>query len=561
MSKTWLYPDRQTHAVACRNEDDGKIYDGTLSYGGGRWARLAFKSDAPTFLVEGEEIDHVEVQSELGKKFTLCECRLSGLDLYANFVIEGSVAPSAFDQITVRLHEVSEWFLREQRVEGRVGGHLAWSEKSKPIVVSVANDDERFTLTSEYHGSIRQSGENRVISEYVDFRFTTEGKKFDLQDLKRKTHELACLLSILMAYPATIGDVRIRQHDGGHSRVHFVTSGRLERDFDDSGFWTKFFVQKQQLDDRWQTIFERYYRSRFRKVCWTRLAGMQRYEGFWEYEALGYVSLLDRYVSIFSEGSPKPEPVPPTETKLAEFRRLVKVAMPSVEGAKLDTLVDVASRAFASTSFAFGEKYELAKGQTDSDIVRIIALSDTAFRKIKRIRDAIAHANDPKLSEGDHTLVSEIVEKIKLLLTYWAFIDFGLTKYDFLECLKATRSEVRFIARLDELHLARLTGTATFLSVSRANLDELKSTKGTRSFGCFIREGDGSISFSDLHTKMYSEWQNSRDGNTPMVLSANAIFGIEDAGASAIPHAYLESGEERFEIFHLWLIERAAINE
>ncbi|CAB3805223.1 hypothetical protein LMG28688_06149 [Paraburkholderia caffeinitolerans] len=52
--------------------------------------------------------------------------------------------------------------------------------------------------------------------------------------------------------------------------------------------------------------------------------------------------------------------------------------------------------------------------------------------------------------------------------------DFSLTTADFLEWLKTTRNELRFIAKLDEVQLARVTGIATFFSVSQTNLDELK---------------------------------------------------------------------------------------
>ena len=45
-----------------------------------------------------------------------------------------------------------------------------------------------------------------------------------------------------------------------------------------------------------------------------RLADMQRYDGFWEYRALGYVSLLDKYVSQRSKGQKR-------KTSKAEDRR------------------------------------------------------------------------------------------------------------------------------------------------------------------------------------------------------------------------------------------------
>ncbi|CAE6696509.1 hypothetical protein [Paraburkholderia domus] len=84
--------------------------------------------------------------------------------------------------------------------------------------------------------------------------------------------------------------------------------------------------------------------------------------------------------------------------------------------------------------------------------------------------------------------------------------------------------------------------------------------KGARVFGCFIREDNGSISLSEQYTKMYKDWQQARNRNG-VVESASAIFGIEEAGAKAIPYTYLEGEGDRVEIFHMWLIDRAAIDK
>lgn len=164
------------------------------------------------------------------------------------------------------------------------------------------------------------------------------------------------------------------------------------------------------------------------------------------------------------------------------------------------------------------------------------------------------------MREGDYTKVSGIVGKIKLLLTYWAFLDFGLTTADFLQCLKTTQSELRFIARLDDVHLARVTGTATFFQVTAENLNELKQTKGIRVLGCFIREEDGSFRFSRKYARMYKDWQHA-PSRTARVQSAKAIFGIDDAAARLLPHAYFENEGDLLEVHHMWMVNREAIVE
>jgi hypothetical protein len=50
--------------------------------------------------------------------------------------------------------------------------------------------------------------------------------------------------------------------------------------------WPRFLLQKASVESRWQTVFENFYRSEYRKVAWARMAEMLRYDSFWEYKVL-----------------------------------------------------------------------------------------------------------------------------------------------------------------------------------------------------------------------------------------------------------------------------------
>ena len=50
-------------------------------------------------------------------------------------------------------------------------------------------------------------------------------------------------------------------------------------------------------------------------TLWVRLAGMQRYEGFWDFRLLGYVGLLDRCVAQRTQARPGGSSSPPHKVK------------------------------------------------------------------------------------------------------------------------------------------------------------------------------------------------------------------------------------------------------
>ena len=330
MKRRGLPSELQSFAVKLHHKQRGELGEGVLSFGAGRWADVRFKNSFLNVVADGERIDLVKAVTDNGRIFTLCKCKVHEFVLFADYVLEADIEAPEFNQIMVRYSEVSEWFLHWQTIEGNVGEQLTWTRTSKPMSVTVSTNEERFTLTSDYVGTREVSGEETVLHEHVEFTFNTAGKAFGLPDLKSKTLELSCLLSILIGYPLTIVSVHIGLKNGRFCQVHFPTAKRLERDMTDSGFWIKFFIQKPKIEDRWQTIFDHFYKSKYRKVCWPRLAGMQRYEGFWEYKALGYVSLLDSYVSIRSDRTINTPIVRPSAKKLEAFRQAVVRAVPSL---------------------------------------------------------------------------------------------------------------------------------------------------------------------------------------------------------------------------------------
>lgn len=177
------------------HSERGELANGRLSFGGNRPTHVSFDLIARPNLVDGEQIEVVKAIAENGKTYTLSACKVHGLQLYAEYLIESDTAHVEFDRFVVRYREASEWFLHWQKIQGQVGDKLNWERKSLPLSVTVAAGTDQFTLSSEYVGSAEQSGEDLVVHEHIEFLFTTTAQKFSLLDVKTKAHELSCLLS------------------------------------------------------------------------------------------------------------------------------------------------------------------------------------------------------------------------------------------------------------------------------------------------------------------------------------------------------------------------------
>ncbi|HEX7386550.1 MAG TPA: hypothetical protein VF285_04630 [Castellaniella sp.] len=552
-------PERKQFDVELRHDQLGRLGSGVLHFGGNQWAcvNLSISDNAPELRTDDAKFDLVKAVTDEGTTFCLCDCKANGIALYADYVIDGDLSNTEFDSISVRYSEISEWFLHWRTVDGSVGEALTWKWIPKDISVTVKTDEGHFDLRSEYRASRSQLGEDLVLHEHVEFVFSAKTSQFSLADVKAKTHELSCLLSILLAYPATIVSVVVSQGSDRFHRVHFPTFERCERNKDDNSFWIQCFIQQPALDGRWQSIFDHYYQSKYRKVCWVRLAGMQRYDGFWEYKTLGYLSLLDSYLAIRFGRGKSSESQPPSSKKVKKFCLNLANQLPAMSAQQREKIVEIACRAFASNSSNFESRYRLAIAATDADIKKIINLSEAEFKLIRCVRNSAAHGNDHGLEQEQFPVVFRAESKIVLLLTYWAFLDFGLTTHDFTACLKSTHNRLALTAVIDRVHMARVTGAAEFFSVTREKLQLLRSIKGLRMFGCCIESENGDLAFSEEFTKRYSDWMHdpTKTSGTP---DPEEIFGVGKKQARFVGQGYFECDDERLAVQHIWIIKQTS---
>ncbi|WP_157633089.1 HEPN domain-containing protein [Burkholderia ubonensis] len=554
-----IFTKEHTHSVEFHHDELGSLGEGKLSFGGGTPVRGRLPLTSPIPHSDTEYLlGVVQAIAENGKSYTLHGCKAYGFTIYADFLIVGNVLDDGFRSVSIRYSDISEWFMQWRRIEGKVGETLTWSELPQQISVDFEDGKRQFKLTTEYESDLTSKGEDHVLHEHIEFALEQTGGVLTLDDAKGKAMEVARLLSILIAHPVSIVDIHVQTVDTNRfHRLYFPTFRSVDRDTSDSTFVRSCFTQKHALDDRWQTIFQNYYRSPHRSVRWTRLAGMQRYEGFWEYKVLGYISLLDSYVSHYA-GRGKKSLTPPNPKKMSALEGELVQMSPKLGETTIKSILDAVNRMFSfSQEPKFPEKYQATIAATDADIVKIINIAERDFRLIKRVRDKIAHGDDIGLEDGDLEQIGTVVSRIELLLTYCAYIDFGLSKTDFLEGLNNPLCRLRRLSQIDEKHLARVSETAEFFQVSPEVFRTLSSRKGLGVFTCFLEGPNHEIEFSDHFQQKHLDWQNAR--HTGMS-TFEQIFDVEAGIVRHVPHLFIECGDESIEFHGAYVFDKSRLS-
>lgn len=549
-----------TFSVNIEHPDLGAIGRAELKFGNGSLAHVKFE-EITSIIRLGDQSSHRKLVATTpgGDIFTLFDCKCTVFSVFANFVFTGEIEDK-FNKIKIKYHELSEWFFQHQSLSGDLGKSIEWKNPTEHIKVSVKTAKEHLIITSDSEFNSKTSGPSITISENVLFTIETLDDSFSLDDLREKPIEFSSLLSILIAQPLSISAIHIVDCKGVHAYAYFP-SFKIQGDEKQEGIsWTKCLVRKVVLDGKWQKVIENYYKSAHRKVTWRRLAGMYRYEGFWEYKILGYVSILDYYVSQQSKRQKFPKV---TEQKLTQkdINKVIKAISESISE-KQQELIARELKKLEQVKFElyFSSKFNKAISTTDQDIVKIIDLSDDNFTLIKRTRDEIAHGDELSLKDGDFQRIHTLVNKIALLLTYWAFIDFGLSKDDFLNALRMNHNPLRLGAQLNSMELARVTETAKFFTISKRQFQEISSIKGISRGACFNELKNGDFEFSEARTKMYRDWMRNTAKHSG-VSSHEDIFRVEQGSVNYVGEAYALCDSDSLELHSAFFFARNRVDE
>ncbi|MCP1573918.1 hypothetical protein J2S30_002297 [Herbaspirillum rubrisubalbicans] len=521
----------------------------TLNFGKNILPNLSFRDlISHERLMLAKEMDRLKAVTEEGEHFTLLRCSVASLSIYAEYVVAGDVAK--LQEISIRFQDIGEWFAPFTKLNDKLQRGASAANTFKNIDVVVETRMQRFSVRSESVLEEWSEGENHIVHEHFEFLFRRLDADFSYVDIREKVSDLSTLFSILLGIAMHLVQVKVREKDGRWCDVYFPYFSRPQEGGKRIN-WFEYFANKVLLEDRWQLIFDNFYRSALTRICWVRLSGMKHYEGFWEFRLLGYVTLLDKYVSLCFNGSSHPltkKQAVKQDLLLKSLQRIV----PSLSQEQIDQVMCAANNTFPKgKKLDFGEKFKHIIDRSDSEVVSIVNFTDANFEAVKSLRDAIAHGDVPEIPNDDYSAVEIVVNKIVLLLTFFAFKDFGLTSTDFIKCLRS-HSQLHRNAAIDHFQLNKATCPECVFHVSQETYDELLISSKRLVNLCFIKRADGLISYSPHYTERIRAHHH---GSKPGVTAYEDILGLQKDSFRYFHTAYAQCGGEPLEIVAAFLIE------
>lgn len=559
--KHTINADRHTTLrVSLSHAQKGTIGEGELTFGYGCIASVSLDDFSLALDLNDEQLaSGMLAVAATGRKLSLFKCTRLEHVIYPGFVVMGDSRDSLFESFKVRYSNVSEWFFQQMHINCQLGNNIKWQANPEPLVANVSTPNRDFRIESFYVANLEGVGEERTLHQHFEFRFTAAKNTFSIDEIQDLVQQFGNLLSILLTYTCQILSVDVSLKGTSYGRmyygIHELRPNEIQnQDEKNKVTWHKFLTKKTDIDGCWEKLNNAYFQSSYREVIWSRLAGMQKHEGFWEYRVLGYVTILDGYVSqcIGKKSSAK---LPPTK-KLLKLKNALENDQLSLNSTQQTAIMDAASKIFA-VSNTFPSKLQSLLEGLDPDVLRIINLKQGDVDLVKQMRDEVAHGLQLTFTGQNITPVFEITNRIILLLTYLFFEDIGLGRDVFLLCLSRPLTELRMLSKLDQVHLDRTLSPEIFLNVSTSDFQKIQQRSKRLLYSCLERNLAGELIYAEELSVALDKATRERSSG---VLKFHELLCVPENSTKFLNNAYVEDGVQTLSIHSLVIIDLARIS-
>ena len=416
---------------------------GTLIFGDGSIPSLKIQNGLSR-LDLASEVQNIKVETHQGDVFTLCQCRALNNAIYPSVIIKGDIQKDEVSSINVRMDVVSEWLNTFNGFECQKNSTITFNcNNDDKLNVAVSGVNDGFTISISHRFKTSKVGSIHNVIEWIDFSFEPlDGCVFGVLDVPEKVADLLRLFSVLIGVAVNVDLVTVCIGENKVAPVYFPLARNKKVKNNEI---SDYLVMPGILDDKWSELFNGYFNSDYKNSLWKRIYGMSYYTGFYEFEFVGYVVILDKYVSGVASSHNNDKIQRSLPKKLEGLLNNLEEKAPETCKADIDAIRKELS---SKREKYFAEKYEFATSLADENVIRVINMSNEDFKEIKRCRDEVAHGEALIYSGFDISNLKRIEAKLKLLLRYFAYKEAGVGDI-FMSALLSMHEDVR-LADIDK---------------------------------------------------------------------------------------------------------------
>lgn len=416
---------------------------------------------------------------------------------------------------------------------------------------------KEYRISSKYNCVIsKKKNRDFIVSETTTVSLVNTQNAITLEHAESLTYKVKNLFSLLLMAPLSIESVWLVDGEGkNRTPLYFSTishSGPPYRNTIDC------LIHPRRIsnDIGWSTIFESYFSDEKTEVfenMWSRIPMLLSYRGTWDYQILGYVSILDSYCSGHSARKGKKLGGADYKSLRMDLCLVIDRYQESLGDEYKEVLVSFKEgiNSIKNTSLpTFREKYNFMLSGVDERIRKIVNFSTDEFRDIKSIRDSAAHGLPIDTKENrDISYEFSLKDRLLVLLTYLVFRDMGISPIEFAKSLKYTFAQFVMNSGINTVERDKLAGTVPFWCVDKNNFDLAKESKRTY-VGIEFDRSIQKYKFSSSVTNECQKWLSTMHPQNRYLIDyiKDAMYKSSDVDIEYIDQAYLVCGDEYIEL-------------
>lgn len=425
------------------------------------------------------------------ENFTLIDCDIYDDLIYPKYIILGNPFTKyidlKFNGAYICLKNFNEWFINKREIKNSVKGFKnnismkAFKFKIKTRTNRIIEISNRYNCVPKQDDIDKQK---IFIEEFPTIIIKPIDDSFSLDEIINFDYDIRMIFSFLIGeYSNTLYLWGSIKDENGYNQLlpiyyscNYILTNGLSN-YREGLMQYRYLIENKKF----KPIFSNYFSNiNFTKV-WSRLFGILSYSGIWQYEILGYVSILNKYVESYSKG--KGEVFPESSFKYIKDGLVKKLEELLKDIKKTDTNENISKTIKNSILkipntdiVSFQDKFDLWFSKINNDIKQIINFTKADFKVLKEIRDAAAHGKN--IDYGyDLTGIYKLNYKLTLLLYHLVYLDLGLSGSDFLQNLSLSIHSLIRNSDINQKHLDRVSGRIDFIKVDDTTFAKIKLCK------------------------------------------------------------------------------------
>lgn len=524
-----------------------------------------YSKDVDAFLNNPPNLISIKSKRET---FTLYNSESSGDSLIPEYVTTGS-KPESISGVDISLSGLYTFF--DGLSNFTVSDSCIKKDITDCFIKTEFNiNDELYTFSVEHDYSFSKKIDTTTIVEDAFIRIRKYEGDISLDAIKNIVKKIRILFSLMLGFDLSIRKTWIIKNDGARcNSFYFHAPSKLEPPFENSHDCF-IFSAKLLANNEWCEILTSTFNgdsSNSLSEFWVRLVSMFSYKGFWEYEILGVVSLLDAYSKKHHEAHTN------KTISLRKFDKLkgsikntlreYKNSLPADKNYDdscevIDNMILQVGYIKNTNAQDFRLILKLLMETISTDIQNLIDFKNEDFEMIIKIRNAAAHGapiDEDIMANLQRVMI--VKEKIKFLLLYLFFKSMNFSVKDFIKLCRHSFSKIKFGADLDSYTLNMISGTGVALHIDSQSIAKAKKTSKintviiyhVKSQRCEI----GNSTIQEVMDSMYSSNKGKFNNFVDLIYEKyliNEIFSVQ-----YLHSLFLCAEDEKIELHGAYLIK------